>query len=223
MSGNDNREAFRALSESFDDGSNSIRTTITNADVDINVSAFTDSIAIADTSGNKVTTTAVGGKRALDVNVTDITIDHVNDSIRVGDGTNLVTTTTSGLKTALDVNINGGSMVATPAGATVLIYASNSVAVAATSTILSYTVVAGVYVQKIYLSGSSIGAFNIKKNGSTIMVYRMSQTQFSAVLDLATATAWGLQASVGDIISVEATNAGTSVALFDVTLQNLQT
>lgn len=54
----------------------------------MDVSAFTDSIAIADVSGNKVTTTLVGGKRSLDVNVTDITLSGANDSVAIGDGTN---------------------------------------------------------------------------------------------------------------------------------------
>jgi hypothetical protein len=40
--------------------------------------------------------TDVGGKRGLDVNVIDLTIDHSNDSVRVGDGTNFVGTTLEG-------------------------------------------------------------------------------------------------------------------------------
>ncbi len=70
-----------SIIKSFDDATNSLKTTITNAAVDISVSAFTDSVAIADESGNKVTTTDVSGKRSLDVNVTDITLDKSNDSI----------------------------------------------------------------------------------------------------------------------------------------------
>lgn len=105
MSGNDSREAYRALVESFDDVDNSLRTTITNAAVDINVSAFTDSIAIADASGNKVTTTTVGAKQSLDVNVTDITLDHANDSVKLGDGSNLITSTLVGSDRGLDVNV----------------------------------------------------------------------------------------------------------------------
>ena len=37
----------------------------------------------------------------------EVIISHVNDSIRIGDGTNLVTSTTEGGKTGLDVNIVG--------------------------------------------------------------------------------------------------------------------
>lgn len=70
-----------SIVRSFDEATDSLKTTITNAAVDITVSAFTDSIAIADESGNKATTTLVGSKRGLDVNVADITIDKSNDSI----------------------------------------------------------------------------------------------------------------------------------------------
>ena len=69
------------LEDVHDVGGNALRTTLTNATVDISVSAFTDSIAIADVSGNKATTTLVSTKRGLDVNVIDLTIDKSNDSI----------------------------------------------------------------------------------------------------------------------------------------------
>ena len=77
LSDNSNRSIIR----SFDDATESLKTTITNAAVDITVSAFTDSIAIADASGNKATTTTVGAKQGLDVNIVDITLDKSNDSI----------------------------------------------------------------------------------------------------------------------------------------------
>jgi hypothetical protein len=69
--------------ESYDAPTHSLKTTIVNAAVDVTVSAITDSVAIADVSGNKATTTLVGGKRGLDVNIIDITLDKANDSIAV--------------------------------------------------------------------------------------------------------------------------------------------
>jgi hypothetical protein len=45
---------------------------------------------------NNVTTTTVSGKIGLDVNVIDITLSHTNDSIRLGDGTNLTTVSNQG-------------------------------------------------------------------------------------------------------------------------------
>jgi hypothetical protein len=77
-----------ALVRSFDAASESLKTTITNAAVEINVSAFTDSIKIADASGNAVTVTTVGAKKGLDINVLDLKIDAVNDSIAIKNGTN---------------------------------------------------------------------------------------------------------------------------------------
>lgn len=74
--------------KSFDETSDSLRTTLVNADVSINVDAFTDSIKIGDGSGSTTTITTVGAKKALDVNVTDITLDAANDSIAVKNGSN---------------------------------------------------------------------------------------------------------------------------------------
>lgn len=71
-----------AIVKSFDESSESLKTTLTNADVNINVSAFTDSIKIGDASGNTVSIADMGsGIKALDVNVRDLTIDKSNDSI----------------------------------------------------------------------------------------------------------------------------------------------
>ena len=50
------------------------------------------------------TITNVSGKQALDVNVTDLSINHSADSIKIGDGTNTVTSTAVDGKRALDVN-----------------------------------------------------------------------------------------------------------------------
>jgi hypothetical protein len=40
----------------------------------------------------------------------EVVIDHVDDSIRLGNGTDLVTTTTSGSDVGLDVNVIGGTV-----------------------------------------------------------------------------------------------------------------
>lgn len=74
-------DMHHSIIRSFDEETDSLKTTITNADVNINVSAFTDSIKIGDGSGLNTTITNVGGKNSLDVNVTDITLDKSNDSV----------------------------------------------------------------------------------------------------------------------------------------------
>ena len=45
---------------------------------------------------------------------TEVIIDHTNDSIRLGDGTNLITATVDGSKVGLDVNILNTPTVTTP-------------------------------------------------------------------------------------------------------------
>ena len=71
-----------AIVKAFDESSESLKTTVTNAAVEIAVSAFTDSIKIGDANGDTVTTSDMGsGIQALDVNVRDITLSHEDDSI----------------------------------------------------------------------------------------------------------------------------------------------
>lgn len=74
-------DANHALVRAFDSDSDTFKTTLVNAAVDVTVTAITDSIAIADSSGNKATTTLVGSKRGIDVNVVDLTLDKSNDSV----------------------------------------------------------------------------------------------------------------------------------------------
>ncbi len=70
------------LEDVHDTTANSLRTTLTNAEVEIAVSAFTDSIKIGDSTGATATITDQGGGvKALDVNVTDIVLRKDNDSI----------------------------------------------------------------------------------------------------------------------------------------------
>lgn len=104
--------ANQLLGRIFDESSDSLKTTLVNAEVSIDVSAFTDSIKIGDGAGETATITNNGGKKSLDVNVTDIAISHANDSIRIGDGgSNLATVTAAG---ALKVD---GSAVTQPVSA----------------------------------------------------------------------------------------------------------
>lgn len=76
-----NESFHHAIIKAYDAATESLKTTITNASIAIDVSAIADSIAIADDSGNKVTTTLIGSKRGLDVNVADITLNKSNDSV----------------------------------------------------------------------------------------------------------------------------------------------
>jgi hypothetical protein len=62
--------------------------------------------------GTLITHTTVSGKEALDVNIVEginveVDLSHVDDSVRLGDGTDLTTTTTIGSDVGLDVNVIG--------------------------------------------------------------------------------------------------------------------
>jgi hypothetical protein len=63
---------------------------------------------LRDGAGTALTSTLVGGKQSLDVNVTsginvEVDLSHLDDSVRLGDGTSFFTSTTIGGDIALDV------------------------------------------------------------------------------------------------------------------------
>lgn len=97
------------------DGGNSI--TVDAIDLDIrDLVAATDSVSAwtKDGSGNAITSTA----GALDVNlkspiVVDVSTSHLNDSMRLGDGTSFFTSTTVGADIGLDVNLINASIAVT--------------------------------------------------------------------------------------------------------------
>lgn len=71
--------------------------------------------------GTLLTHTDVGGKKALDVRVAEginveVDMSHVDDSISLGDGTNLFTSTTVGGDIGLDVNLINASIAVTDNG-----------------------------------------------------------------------------------------------------------
>lgn len=71
------------LERAFDSLSEAFRVKLDGGVVTVDVTALTDSIKIGDESGNLATTTLVGGKQGIDVNVIDITLDSTNDSVSV--------------------------------------------------------------------------------------------------------------------------------------------
>jgi hypothetical protein len=90
---------------------------VTATDLDIrDLTAVSDSVEswTHDGTGNAITSTA----GALDVNlksplVVDVSLSHTNDSVHLGDGTNLLTSTTVGPDIGLDVNLINASIVVT--------------------------------------------------------------------------------------------------------------
>lgn len=74
---------------------------------------------LKDGAGTALTSTLIGGKQALDVYIAEginveVDLSHVDDSVRLGDGTNFLTSTTVGADIGLDVfNINDPSVANT--------------------------------------------------------------------------------------------------------------
>lgn len=117
------------------DGGNSI--TVDAVDLDIrDLTAATDSVQswLYDGAGTALTSTLVGADQALDVNVVggvnvEVDLSHIDDSVRLGDGTNFFTSTTIGSDIGLDVNVINDPSVANTAIAT----AQNALGVADTA------------------------------------------------------------------------------------------
>lgn len=71
-----------------------------------------------DGAGVALTSSLVGGKQALDVSIVDgvnveVDLSHLDDSVRLGDGTDFFTSTTVGADIGLDVNIINASIEVT--------------------------------------------------------------------------------------------------------------
>lgn len=73
---------------------------------------------LKDGAGTALTSTLVGADQALDVNVVsginvEVDLSHIDDSVRLGDGTNFLTSTTVGPDIGLDVNVINASLEVT--------------------------------------------------------------------------------------------------------------
>ncbi|HLD91121.1 MAG TPA: hypothetical protein VI911_08930 [Patescibacteria group bacterium] len=87
--------------------------------------------ALFDSAGNGITSTG----NALDVNIAssdiqiDVDLDHTEDSVRLGDGTNYFTSTSENSDIALDVHISNSSIAVTASDLDIrdLVYTSDSV------------------------------------------------------------------------------------------------
>lgn len=87
---------------------------------DANTIADSDSVGafVRSSDGTLITHTTNGGKESLDVNVTggvnvEVDLSHLDDSIRLGDGTDFFTSTSENGDVALDVHISNTSIEVT--------------------------------------------------------------------------------------------------------------
>lgn len=100
----------------YDEATQSLRTTATavivGGDLTVDTDHTEDSIRLGDGT-DYLTSTHVGSDVALDVYITNPTLDmditHTNDSVRLGDGTNFISSTTVGGVTSLNVNTQGNA------------------------------------------------------------------------------------------------------------------
>jgi len=87
---------------------------------DVDTIAASDSVGayLRASDGTLLTHSDVGGKKALDVSIADgvnveVDLSHVDDSVRLGDGTDFFTSTSENGDVALDVHISNTSLVVT--------------------------------------------------------------------------------------------------------------
>ena len=114
---------------------------------DANTIADSDSVGayVRSSDGTLITHSTVGGKEALDVSIADginveVDLSHVDDSVRLGDGSSFFTSTSENSDIALDVHISNSSIAVTATDLDIrdLVFATDKVDVSG-STILGIT------------------------------------------------------------------------------------
>ena len=151
---------------------------VSATDLDIrDLSAAQDSVEswLHDGAGTALTSTLVGSDQALDVNVVsginvEVDLDHTEDSVRLGDGTNFLTSTTVASDIGLDVYLIGGDVDVSDAALadTAILSAVDTLAAAGTAEKVvasnlanrKYLFVYNKSNRKIYLGGSGVDSSN---------------------------------------------------------------
>lgn len=136
------------------------------------------------------------------IGVLEVELDQANDSVAIGDGTNLVSVSADG---ALSVEINGPAVE--------FEYDSATVAASATSTILSKTFVGDQKLKSVLLSGDNLGKYTIYLNGNEISKQRTTWTNYNVEVLLN-----DLKVLNGNTLEVEVINNNTSIADFNATI-----
>lgn len=92
-------------------------------------------------------------------------------------------------------------------------YASASVAISATSTILSKTFLTNKKIKTVCLSGDNLGKYKVFLNGNIIFTLRTTWTNYNVELSLNS-----LNVLSGDILTITVINNNTSIADFNATI-----
>ncbi len=139
--------------------------------------------------------TAVIGELAVD-------LDQSDDSVAIGDGTNLVSINPDG---ALSVEINGPDIVSN--------YDSDTVAINDTATILSKTFIGDQKLKSILVSGDNLGKYTVFLNSNELIKIRTTWGNYNEEISLN-----DLKVFSGDLLEIQVLNNSTSSSEFNATL-----
>jgi hypothetical protein len=114
----------------------------------------------------------------------EVIIDHTNDSIRLGDGTDLVTTTTVGSDVGLDVNIINGSIDVNVSGISIPVITNISIPTSgefshvfpSTTKQFLFQVRGGAKSQIAFVAGDTVTKFYTVRSGSSLLVKKLDLT-----------------------------------------------
>jgi hypothetical protein len=142
-----------------------------NAADSANVGAY-----LRSSDGTLLTHSAVGAKRALDVSIADgvnveVDLSHVDDSVRLGDGTNFLTSTTVGADIGLDVNLINASIVVTASNLDIrdLTHVSDSVKIGDGTDFLAVNADGSVNTKAAGASSAAYGAVTVTTSATDIV------------------------------------------------------
>lgn len=162
----------------------------------------------------------------------EVLIDQANDSIRIGDGTNLITATVLGPKVGLDVNIAGGTISvgpvsdsAYPTAVVKSTYGETLSVPASTETLVAtYTVPVASIARLIRseFSGDNVATYNLYKNGNPIAKARNYFTNLNGMIDFSTITEEGLKITAGDVITLKVIHNRPTVGDFSGRIQVIE-
>ena len=155
---------------------------------------------------------------SIDPGSMEVVITHVDDSIRIGDGTDIMLVNPDG-----SINVNVSSFGSS--GTEVIQYSEViGVAAAIETTIITYTVPVAktFYLHNITVSGSNIGEYKVKINGTTKNKKRTWWTKFNEDFNFLASPNQGLSLTAGQTVQVTILHNSSSVGDFNSSIQGLE-
>lgn len=156
---------------------------------------------------------------SIDSGSMEVIIDHADDSIKVGDGTDFLAVNTDG-------SINTNVQVSDISGETekVLYGEIFSIAAAIESTVLTYTVPAlkSFYMHRIETSGDNVAIYKVKINGADKFKKRTWWTKFNETFDFTCFPKKGIKVVAGDSITITVLHDSSMVGDFNASIQGVE-